>query len=148
MMTTNIALPTGIGVLLVAGSLLAAPAANADCNPVGPLDEQQAENGTGGCYAALAVSLSTGQQVIMSGEKSQHKAENEALSRCNVEGGSNDCQVVVSGDGCISLGISSDGKTYYGRMAPTLDASDAQALDAAGPGGTIGVHHCANTVGE
>jgi Domain of unknown function (DUF4189) len=148
MMTINkVALLAGIGVLLVAGSLLAAPAANASCNPVGPADDYQINNGGGGCWAALAVSLSTGQATIMSGEKSQHIAEDEAISRCNVEGGSNDCQVVVSGEGCISLGVSSDGKTYSGRMAPSLDASDAEALAAAGPGGTISIHHCAFALG-
>jgi hypothetical protein len=143
----NIALPAGIGVLLVAGSLMAAPAAKASCNPVGPADDYQINNGGGGCWAALTVSLSTGQATIMSGEKSQHRAEDEAISNCNAEGGTNDCEVVVSGEGCISLGVSSDGNTYYGRMAPSLEASDAQALDAAGPGGTISIHHCAFTLG-
>jgi hypothetical protein len=83
----------------------------------------------------------------MSGERSLHRAEDQAVLNCNVEAGANDCQVIVSGEGCISLGVSGDGKTYYGRMAPSLDASDAEALDAAGPGGTISIHHCAFTLG-
>ena len=147
MTTRNVALAAVIGVLVAAGSLMAAPAANASCNPVGPADDTQIHGG--GCWAALAVSLSTGQATIESGERSPHKAEDRAVLNCNVNGGTNDCQVVVSGtEGCISLGVSSDGGTYYGRMGPSLEASDAAALDAAGPGGTISIHHCAFTFGD
>jgi hypothetical protein len=49
-----------------------------------------------------------------------------------VAGKTNDCQVVTSGLGCLSLAESSDGKTLAGRAAPTQDAADAAAVDGAG----------------
>jgi hypothetical protein len=61
---------------------------------------------------------------------------------CDVVGKTNDCQVVTSGLGCLSIADGSDGKTSAARVAPTLDAADAAALDGAGPGATIGLHDC------
>jgi hypothetical protein len=61
---------------------------------------------------------------------------------CDVDGKTNDCQLVTSGLGCLSIADSSDGKTVAGRTAFTQDAADAAALAAAGAGSTIGLHDC------
>lgn len=114
------------------GSTLAAPAAKADisfeCKP--------------GCWGAIAVSLSTGEEVIRANYRTQSEAEDAAVLWCDVQGKTNDCQVVTSGLGCLSIADGADGKTIAGRIAPTMDAADAAALDGAGPGSTISLHDC------
>ena len=124
-------LSAGLG--LVAG-LVAAPVANADldfeCRP--------------GCWGALAASLSTGQEEIITNASTQKGAEDKAVLWCDVLGKTNDCQVVTSGLGCLALAESSDGKVLAGRVAATQDAADAAALDAAGPGSTIDLHDCSS----
>jgi uncharacterized protein DUF4189 len=122
------------GVLAVAGvgTLVAAPAARADlefeCRP--------------GCWGAIAASLSNGQQVLKLNYHSKQSAEDAAVLWCDVLGETNDCQVVTSGLGCLSIAESGDGKTFAGRVAPTLDAADGAALDGAGPGSKIDLHDC------
>jgi len=59
-----------------------------------------------------------------------------------VTGKANDCQVPISGLGCLSLAESSDGKTLAGRQAFFQDAADAAALAGAGPGSKIDLNGC------
>ncbi len=124
-------LSAGLG-LVAAG--VAAPVANADldfeCRP--------------GCWGALAASLSNGQEEIITNATTQKGAEDKAVLWCDVLGKTNDCQVVTSGLGCLSLAESPDGKVLAGRVAATQDAADAAALDAAGPGSTIDLHDCSS----
>jgi hypothetical protein len=128
----NVALPVIIGVLGAAGSVLAAPAANADidfyCRP--------------GCWGAVAASSSTGEEAIRLNYRTRQQAEDAAVLWCDVIGKTNDCQVLNSGLGCLSIASSSDGKTFAGRVAPFQDAADAAALDGAGPGSTIDLNGC------
>ncbi len=128
----NVALAAVIGVLVVAGSLLAAPMVNADidfeCRP--------------GCWGAIAASASTGQEVIRLNYRTRQKAEDAAVLWCNVLGKTNDCQLVTSGLGCLSVASSGDGKTFAGGVAFTQDAADAAALGGAPPGSTIDLHDC------
>jgi Domain of unknown function (DUF4189) len=120
--------------LFAAGSLVAAPVANADldfeCRP--------------GCWGALAASPSNGQLEIITNAPTQQGAEDKAVLWCDVLGKTNDCKVVTSGLGCLSLAESSDGKAIAGRVAPTQDAADAAALDGAGPGSKIDLHDCSS----
>ncbi|MGA7052556.1 MAG: DUF4189 domain-containing protein [Mycobacterium sp.] len=128
----NVELAAVIGVVVTTGSLVAAPAAKADidfeCTP--------------GCWGAIAASLSNGEEVIRYDYRTQQKAEDAAVLWCDVDGKTNDCQVVTSGLGCLSIADSSDGKVVAGRTAFTLDAADAAALAAAGPGSKISLHDC------
>ena len=97
-----------------------------------------------GCWGALAASLSNGQEEIITNATTQHGAEDKAVLWCDVLGKTNDCKVVTSGLGCLSLAESPDGKVLAGRVAATQDAADAAALDAAGPGSTIDLHDCSS----
>jgi hypothetical protein len=128
----NLALTAVIGPLVAVGSLVAAPMAKADidfyCRP--------------GCWGAIATSSSTGEEAIRLNYRTRNQAEDAAVLWCDVIGKTNDCQVVTSGLGCLSIADSGDGKTSAARVAPTLDAADAAALDGAGPGSTIGLHDC------
>ncbi len=128
----NIALAALIGVLVGAGSLLAAPAAKADidfyCRP--------------GCWGAIAASPSTGEEAIRLNYRTRNQAEDAAVLWCDVMGKTNDCQVLTSGLGCLAIAESSDGKAVAARVAFSLDAADAAALGGAGPGSTIGLHDC------
>jgi hypothetical protein len=128
----NVGLAAGVGVLVAAGSLVGAPPAGADldfeCKP--------------GCWGAIAASLSNGQEVIRLNYRTRQDAEDAAVLWCDVLGKTNDCQVVTSGLGCLSIAESSDGKTFAGRVALFQDAADAAALDGAGPGSTIDLHDC------
>ena len=105
----NVALAAVIGVLVAAGSLVAAPVAKADidfeCKP--------------GCWGALAASPSNGQEEIVTNATTQQKAEDKAVLWCDVLGKTNDCDMLTSGLGCLSLAESSDGKALAGRVAPT-----------------------------
>ena len=124
-------LSAGLGLV---AAVVAAPVANADldfeCRP--------------GCWGALAASLSNGQEEIITNATTQKGAEDKAVLWCDVLGKTNDCQVVTSGLGCLSLAESPDGKVLAGRVAATQDAADAAALDAAGPGSTIDLHDCSS----
>jgi hypothetical protein len=126
----NVALATVIGLLFAAGSLVAAPVARADCNPFE------------GCWGAIAASPSNGETELTTDDGNQQHAEKDAVLWCNVDSKTNDCQVVISGMGCLSIAKSSDGTAYAGRVAPTQDAADSAALDGVGPGGTILDHGC------
>jgi hypothetical protein len=130
--TRNVGLAAVIGVVVTAGSLVAVPVSKADisleCHP--------------GCWGAIAASLSTGQEAIRQNYSIKQKAEDAAVLWCDVTGKTNDCQVVVSGLGCLSIAESSDGKTFAGRQAFFQDAADAAALDAAGPGSKIDLNGC------
>ena len=132
MTTTNVALAAVIGVLAAAGSLVAAPVAKADidfeCKP--------------GCWGAAAASSSTGQEVMRLNYHTRQEAEDAAILWCDVLGKTNDCQVLTSGLGCLSIAVSSDGKTFAGGVALFQDAADAAALDAAGPGSKIDLRDC------
>ena len=120
--------------LFAVGWLVAAPLAKADldfeCKP--------------GCWGALAASPSNGQEEIITTATTQQRAEDQAVLWCDVLGKTNDCNVVTSGLGCLSLAESSDGKAIAGRVAPTQDAADAAALDGAGPGSKIDLHDCSS----
>jgi hypothetical protein len=72
----------------------------------------------------------------------QQKAEDGAVLWCDVTAKANDCQVSISGLGCLSLAESSDGKTLAGRQAFFQDAADAAALAGAGPGSKIDLNGC------
>ncbi len=128
----NVALPAVIGVFVAAASVVAPPVAHADidfyCRP--------------GCWGAIAASNSTGQIAIRQNYRTRNQAEDAAVLWCDVTGKTNDCQVVISGLGCLSVAESSDGKTLAGRQALFQDAADAAALDAAGPGSTIDLNGC------
>jgi hypothetical protein len=76
--------------------------------------------------------------------RTRQDAEDAAVLWCDVLGKTNDCQVVTSGLGCLSIAESTDGKTFAGRVAPTLDGADGAALDGAGPGSKIDLHDCNN----
>ena len=121
-----------IGVLVGAGSLVAAPVAKADinleCHP--------------GCWGAIAASPSTGQEAIRLNYPTHQRAEDAAVLWCDVTGKTNDCQIVISGLGCLSIAESSDGKTVAGRQAFFQDAADGAALDAAGPGSKVDLNGC------
>ena len=132
-MTTNdVALAAVIGVLVAAGSLVAAPAAKADidfeCKP--------------GCWGAIAASNSTGQEVARLNYRTRQSAEDAAVLWCDVLGKTNDCHEITSGLGCLSLAVSSDGKTFAGGTALFQDAADAAAMDGAGPGSKVDLHDC------
>jgi len=128
----NVALAAVIGVLVAAGSLVAAPVAKADidfeCKP--------------GCWGAAAASSSTGQEVMRLNYRTRQNAEEAAELWCDVLGKTNDCQVLTSGLGCLSIAVSSDGKRFAEGVALFQDAADAAALDGAGPGSQIGLHDC------
>lgn len=132
MTTRNVAPAAVIGVLVAAGSLVAAPVARAqidfECKP--------------GCWGAAAASPSTGQEVIRLNYRTRQDAEDAAVLWCDVLGKTNDCQLVTSGLGCLSIAASSDGKTFAGGVALFQDAADAAALDGAGPGSKIDLHDC------
>jgi len=108
----NVGSAAVIGVLVAAGSLMGAPAAKADidmeCTP--------------GCWGAIAASLTNGEEVLRADYRTRQKAEDAAVLWCDVDGKTNDCQVVTSGLGCLSIAESSDGKTVAGRTAFTQDA--------------------------
>jgi uncharacterized protein DUF4189 len=127
----NVVLAAVFG-LLAAASLAAAPTAQADismgCHP--------------GCWGAIAASLTTGQEAIRLGYSTQQKAEDAAVLWCDVTGKTNDCQVSVSGLGCLSIAESGDGKTLAARQAFFQDQADAAALAGAGPGAKVDLNGC------
>src|SRR5262245_22699679 len=110
----NLGLVAVIGVLAAAGSLAAAPAVKADidfyCRP--------------GCWGAIAASQSTGEEAIRLNYRTRNQAEDAAVLWCDVMGKTNDCQVLTSGLGCLSIAEASDGKSFAGRVAPFLEAAD------------------------
>ena len=128
----NVARAAAIGILTAAGSLGAAPVANADidfeCKP--------------GCWGAAAASTSTGEEVLRLNYRTRQKAEDAAVLWCDVYGKTNDCQVLTSGLGCLSIAVSGDGKTFTGGVALFQDAADAAALDGGGPGSTVDLRDC------
>jgi Domain of unknown function (DUF4189) len=117
---------------LAAGSLVATPMANADiefeCRP--------------GCWGAAAASPSTGQEVMRLNYRTRQDAEDAAVLWCDVLGKTNDCQVLTSGLGCLSIAVSGDRKTFTGGVALFQDQADAAALDAAGPGSKVDLRQC------
>jgi hypothetical protein len=127
----TVVLAAVIGVLVASGSLVA-PAAHADipleCHP--------------GCWGAIAWSPSTGQEALRQNYSTEQNAKDQAVLWCDVTGKTNDCQMVVSGLGCLSIAESGDGKTVIGRQAFTQGAADAAALAGAGPGSIIDLNGC------
>jgi hypothetical protein len=125
------AAPILVGVLLT-GALVASPTAHADiefeCKP--------------GCWGAAAASASTGQEVMRLNYETRQEAEDAAELWCDVKGQTNDCQVLASGLGCLSIAVSPDGKTFTGGNALFQDQADAAALNAAPPGSTIDLRDC------
>ena len=87
MTTRNGALAAVLGVLVAAGSLVAAPVVKAgidfECKP--------------GCWGAAAASPSTGQEVIRFNYRTRQKAEDAAVLWCDVLGETNDRGVLTSG---------------------------------------------------
>jgi hypothetical protein len=132
MTTRNVAQAAVIGVLVATGSLVAVPVAKADidfeCKP--------------GCWGAAAASSSTGQEVMRLNYRTRQNAEEAAELWCDVLGKTNDCQVLTSGLGCLSIAVSSDGKRFAGGVALFQDAADAAALDGAGPGSNVDLRDC------
>jgi Domain of unknown function (DUF4189) len=114
--------------LVTAGSPVAKADIDFECKP--------------GCWGAIAASLSNGQEEMRMNYRTRQDAEDAAVLWCDVLGETNDCEVVTSGLGCLSIAESSDGKVFAGRVAPTQDAADAAALDGAGPGSKIDLHDC------
>ena len=117
---------------LVTGSLVTCPTAHADidfeCKP--------------GCWGAAAASASTGQEVMRLNYETRQDAEDAAVLWCDVLGKTNDCQMLASGLGCLSIAVSADGKLFAGGNALFQDAADAAALNAAPPGSTIDLRDC------
>jgi Domain of unknown function (DUF4189) len=97
-----------------------------------------------GCWGAIAASLSNGQQELRINYHTRQDAEDAAVLWCDVLGETNDCEVITSGLGCLSIAESSDGIAFAGRNAPTQDAADAAALDGAGPGSKIDLNGCSS----
>jgi Domain of unknown function (DUF4189) len=132
MRTTEIAAGLSAGILLAAASLVTSPAAQADiefeCKP--------------GCWGAAAASTSTGQEVMRLNYETRQDAEDAAVLWCDVLGKTNDCQVLTSGLGCLSIAVSGDGKSFAGGVALFQDAADAAALDGGGPGSKIDLRNC------
>lgn len=64
----------------------------------------------------------------------QQKADDIAVLWCDVIGKTNDCRLVTSGLGCLSIAESSDGKTLAARQAFTQDAAHEAAHDGPGLG--------------
>jgi hypothetical protein len=132
MTTRNVGLAAVIGVLVAAGSLVAAPVAKADidfeCKP--------------GCWGAAAASPSAGQETMRLNYRTRQGAEDAAVLWCDVLGKTNDCEMLTSGLGCLSIAVSSDGKTFAGGVALFQDAADAAALDGAPPGSKIDLRDC------
>ena len=128
----NLNKPAIAAVLIAAGPLVAAPVAKADidfeCKP--------------GCWGAAAASPSTGQEVMRLNYETRQDAEDAAELWCDVLGKTNDCQVLTSGLGCLSIAVSADGKTFTGGVALTQDAADGAALDGSAPGSTIDLRDC------
>jgi hypothetical protein len=118
--------------VIAAGSLVTAPIAGADiefeCKP--------------GCWGAAAASASTGQEVMRLNYETRQDAEDAAELWCDVKGQTNDCQVLASGLGCLSIAVSADSKTFTGGNALFQDQADAAALNAAPPGSTINLRDC------
>ncbi|WP_319431114.1 DUF4189 domain-containing protein [Mycobacterium sp. RTGN5] len=120
--------------VLTAGSLATAtaPIAGADiefeCKP--------------GCWGAAAASVSTGREVMRLNYETRQDAEDAAELWCDVLGKTNDCQVLTSGLGCLSIAVSADGKSFAGGNSFFQDAADGAALDGAGPGSTIDLRDC------
>jgi hypothetical protein len=123
-----VALAAGVGALVTAGSLVNPPVARADCNPFE------------GCYGAAAASPSAGEAEVVTNYGEQSHAEDNALLECNVQGKTNDCQLLVSGLGCLS--VADLNGTYAGGIAGTQDAADADALSKLPPGATIDLRQC------
>jgi hypothetical protein len=117
---------------LAAGSLVAAPTVNADiefeCRP--------------GCWGAAAASPSTGQEVMRFNYRTRQDAEDAAVLWCDVLGKTNDCQVLTSGLGCLSIAVGADKKTFTGGVALFQDQADTAALNAAPPGATVDLRGC------
>lgn len=130
MSARSVALAAVIGVLVAAGSLVAAPVAKADCNEWSD------------CWGAVAASPSTAAVSIVINRHDIGQAEFDARMASNVQGKTNDCVVLHSGTGCFSIAQSADNNTMAARNEPTLEAADAEALDGAGPGSRILTHDC------
>ena len=128
----TVAVAAAIGLFIAAGCIVTSPVANADidfeCTP--------------GCWGAVAASPSTGQEVARLNYRTRQKAEDDAVLWCDVLGKTNDCEMVASGLGCLSLASSSDGKTFFGGVAFSQDAADAAALAAAPPDSTVDLRDC------
>jgi hypothetical protein len=131
MTTTRITV--GLAAFVVAGgSLVTSPIARADidfeCKP--------------GCWGAAAASTSTGQEVMRLNYETRQDAEDAAELWCDVKGQTNDCQVLASGLGCLSIAVSADGRSFAGGNAFFQDAADAAALAGGPPGSTIDLRAC------
>ena len=74
--------------------------------------------------------------------ETRQEAEDAAVLWCDVLGKTNDCQVLTSGLGCLSIAVAADGTSFAGGNAFFQDAADGAALDAAGPGSTIDLRDC------
>jgi hypothetical protein len=128
----SVGLAAVIGVLAAGGSSVAAPVAKAD------IDFQC----TPGCWGAIAASTTSGEEVMRYDYRTRQKAEDDAALWCDVDGKTNDCQLITSGLGCLSIALNGDKTGFAGGSGPTLDAADAAALTGAGPGSTVGLHDC------
>jgi hypothetical protein len=74
--------------------------------------------------------------------ETRQEAEDAAVLWCDVLGKTNDCQMLASGLGCLSIAVSADGRSFAGGNALFQDAADAAALDGAAPGSTIDLRGC------
>src|ERR1700732_4041560 len=90
----------------------------------------------------LSDSTRRGGRSRLVGRRPRQGAEDAAALWCDVLGKTNDCQMLTSGLGCLSIAVSSDGKTFAGGVALFQDAADAAALDGAPPGSKIDLRDC------
>ncbi|MDT5369347.1 MAG: hypothetical protein QOC62_3778 [Mycobacterium sp.] len=128
MTTRNVGLAAVIGVLVAAGSPVAQADIDFECKP--------------GCWGAAAASPSAGQETMRLNYRTRQGAEDAAVLWCDVLGKTNDCQMLTSRLGCLSIAVSSNGKTFAGGVALFQDAADAAALDGAPPGSKIDLRDC------
>lgn len=74
--------------------------------------------------------------------ETRQEAEDAAVLWCDVLGKTNDCQMLVSGLGCLSIAVNADKTAFGGGVALLQDGADAAAMDAAGPGSTVDLRDC------
>ena len=136
MTTRNVALDEVIGGLVAAGSLVAAPVAKADLPPTWECEP--------GCWGAIAASHSTGQ---VEDPSQLQRTRKRGRSSCLVVQRPWQDERLPASSHRLRMAVSrsrgaATGKRSRGQVAPALDAADAAALDAAGPGSKIDLHDC------
>jgi hypothetical protein len=99
----------------------------------------------GTTFAAIAYSETTGKDIVVWDAPTQIKADNDAIAKCNTDGGTTDCLLAAYGNYCVSLATDpnpNNNAPYAGGHGVTLQAADQMALAAGQPGFTIQDHRC------